>query len=201
MRLPLCLATALAALGVVVSAVYGADTPPASSAWDLPRLMAGLQQVKSANAHFFERRYLSALTQPIDTSGTLAYVAPDKLRKQTLAPKPELLVVDGSKLTIEPGPEGKGRTLSLEDYPQIGALVESIRATLAGDLSALLRYYDVSFEGGPADWQLRLEPKGRRLRDFISSIRIGGSRFEIRSVETAEGDGDRLEMSIVADRR
>ena len=99
MRLPLCPATALAALGVVVSAVYGADTPPASSAWDLPRLMAGLQQVKSANAHFFERRYLSALTQPIDTSGTLAYVAPDKLRKQTLAPKPELLVVDGSKLT------------------------------------------------------------------------------------------------------
>ena len=201
MRLSLCLPPVLAALGMAVSGAYGADIPSLSAGWDLPRLMAGLQQVRAANAHFVERRYFSMLTQPIETSGTLAYVAPDKLRKQTLAPKPELLVVDGSNLTIEPGPEGKGRILSLEDYPQIGALVESIRATLAGDLTTLLRYFDVTLKGGPADWQLRLEPKGRRLRDFIRSIRIGGSRFEIRSVETAEGDGDRSEMSIVADRR
>ena len=35
--------------------------------------------------------------------GTLAYVAPDKLRKQTLAPKPELLVIDGLGHDLPPG--------------------------------------------------------------------------------------------------
>lgn len=198
MRLPLIILTVLAALGIVVSG-QGRNLSPASAGWGLSRLMTAMQQVKAANALFVERRYLSMLSRPIETSGRLSYFAPDKLRKQTLSPTAGLLIVDGGKLTIEEGPGGNSRTLSLEEYPQLGALVEAIRATLAGDLPSLRRYFDVSLTGVPADWQLRLEPQSSRLRDFIRSIRIGGSEQEIRSVETTEGDGDHSEMSVVAD--
>ncbi len=143
MRLPLIILTVLAAFAIVVSG-QGRNLSPASAGSGLSQLMTAMQQVKAANALFVERRYLSMLSRPIETSGRLSYFAPDKLRKQTLSPTAGLLIVDGGKLTIEEGPGGNSRTLSLEEYPQLGALVEAIRATLAGDLPSLRRYFDVS---------------------------------------------------------
>jgi len=126
----------------------------------------------------------------------LAYVAPDKLQKRTLLPKPEQLTVDGDTLMIARSGESE-RTFSLGDNPEIGAFVESIRATLAGDLPALERHYRVSLEGTQRDWHMMLEPKDRRLAELVKWIRFSGRDDTIRSIESEEGDGDRSEMSIV----
>jgi outer membrane lipoprotein-sorting protein len=167
-----------------------------AQAWTLARLMASLHQVRSATAHFVERKYMKMLSEPLETSGTLVYVAPDKLQKQTLEPMPELLQVDGDTITIEQGAGGTHRTLSINEYPQIGAFVEGIRAILAGDLSTLNRFYDVSLEGDAAEWHLLLQPKDQKLRDMVKSVRIAGSHDQIRRIETEEGDGDRSDMNV-----
>ena len=163
--------------------------------------MLSLQQVKTSRAHFVERRILKMLSEPLESSGTLVYVAPDKLQKTTLRPKPERLTVDRDKLTIEGGPEEHSRTVSLQDYPEIGAFVESIRATLAGDLPGLSRFYALSLSGDAGSWQLLLAPKEKKLQEMVRFIRFSGSNNTIHKVETLEGDGDVSEMTIVEDSR
>jgi outer membrane lipoprotein-sorting protein len=170
-----------------------------AAAWNLKQLMQGLGQVKTAKGRFVERKYLSVLSEPLESSGTLVYTAPDKLEKNTLLPKPESLLVDQEKLTFDRGAGQQRRTLVLQDYPEIWAFVESIRATLAGDLSTLNRFYIVSLEGDVADWQLLLQPNEQKMQAIVRSIRIRGSADWVNSIEIQEADGDRSVMTVARD--
>lgn len=174
--------------------------PPGLMSWGLPQLMAGMREVHSAAARFSERKFDRLLKQPLQSSGTLIYVAPDQLQKETLAPVPSRMTVKGDRLTIVQ-PDGKTRDLSLSDYPALGALIESARATLAGDGATLNRYYHPTLTGDAGDWSLLLEPRDDRLRAILTSIRIQGAGNAIRSIETWEHDGDRTEMTITSEPR
>jgi hypothetical protein len=187
------------AVALALFLLVGAGRPAAAAdrGWGLPQLMQSLAQVTSSAAFFSERRELRMLSEPLMSSGTLNYVAPDQLEKRTLLPKPERLSIDGGKLTIERSETNENRTVALADFPEIGAFVESIRATLAGDLPALERYYTISLQGDASDWQITLEPKEKRLRELVKLIRIAGRGTSIRTIVSEQGDGDRSEMSIV----
>jgi outer membrane lipoprotein-sorting protein len=193
-------------LCAALCAGFTAGTPsargqPATAAatWGLPQLMHTLAQVKSASAQFTERQTLHVLNAPLVTSGMLAYVAPDLMQKITLSPIPEQFVLDRNQVTIGGGPDHQTHTFSLADYPRIGGLVEGIRATLAGDLPTLERFYALQLTGDAADWQLLLRPKGTDLTRFIKWIRIRGSADRIDAIATESTDGDHSEMSIVED--
>jgi hypothetical protein len=188
-------------LAALLVALWLGPAAAAGPAWDLQQLMQSLRQVKTSTAYFSERKELRMLNEPLMSSGTLNYVAPDKLQKTTLLPKLERLSIERDKLTIERSDNGENRTVSLGDFPEIGAFVESIRATLAGDLSALERYYAIRLEGDAGEWQMVLEPKEKRLRELVKSIRIAGRGTSIRSIVSEQGDGDRSEMSIVEETR
>ncbi|MHB1304515.1 MAG: LolA-related protein [Acidiphilium sp.] len=186
---------ALLWLCVMVCAAPAAIAQPAPTAWGLPQLMHALARVKSASARFTERKTMHMLNAPLVTSGTLEYIAPDRVRKTTASPVPERFVLDGNRVTIV-GPDNRTHTFSLSDYPQIGGLVEGIRATLAGDLPTLDRFYFVRLTGNSAHWQLLLRPRGAVLTHFIRWIRIGGEGNRIDAIDTESSDGDHSEMSI-----
>jgi outer membrane lipoprotein-sorting protein len=190
----LVLTVGLAGAAHIASADPSAPTP----AWGLPWLMAGMQTVGQASATFVEQKFVRMLKQPLQSSGRLTYVAPDRLQKETLSPTPSELIVSGDHLTVRQ-PDGKVRDLSLSESPEIGALVESIRATLAGDAATLTRYYTATLAGGPDDWLLQLDPRDQRLRRLLTMVRIRGDGTSIRTIETTEPDGDRTEMTITPD--
>jgi outer membrane lipoprotein-sorting protein len=191
----------LVALGFAVAMAgvpCSVPADPPALAWGLPQLMAGMQTVRHATARFVERKFVQMLRQPLQSSGRLIYAAPDRLQKVTLSPAPSELIVVGDHLTVQQ-PDGKPRDLSLSEYPEIGALIDSIRATLAGDGATLGRYYTASVSGTADDWVLQLEPRDERLRKLLTMIRIRGSGNSIRNVETMERDGDRTDMTITPD--
>ena len=177
-----------------------ADRTPSVMAWGLPQLMAGMQGVRTASARFVERKFVQLLARPLQSSGTLIFVAPDRLQKDTLAPTPSRLTVNGDRLTVVQ-PDGNTRDVSLSEVPEIGALVASIRATLAGDSATLTRYYTPALSGTAGNWLLTLEPRDNRLRNLVTTIRMQGEGTVIRSIETVERDGDRTEMTITPDPR
>lgn len=188
--------------GLVLGLCIGSLTPATAApepAWGLPQLMSALQQVKSASGAFTERKDVHMLSAPLVSSGRLSYRAPDRMQKITVSPTAQDFTLDGDRLTIAGGPDGQTHTFSISDAPQIGGLVEGVRATLAGDLPTLDRYYTVEFTGGAADWQLLLRPKDAALTRFVKWIRIAGAQDRIRTIETEESDGDHSKMSIVED--
>jgi outer membrane lipoprotein-sorting protein len=187
----------IAALLALSGVAASAQPAPVAPQWGLPSLMKSLSEVRAQTANFVERKYMKVLTQPLEASGTLVYLAPAKLQKDTLKPKPQRLVVEGDKLTIEDGSQDRSRTLSLADYPQIGAIVESIRATLAGDQKTLELFYTVALSGNSAHWQLMLAPRDKKVQEMVKSIRVVGHDALIDEVETLEANGDRTDMTIV----
>ena len=165
----------------------------------LDQLMALRQAIKSESATFTEKRTLSILDQPIESEGTLLFVAPDHLEKHTRAPHEEHLVVEGDAIRIEQAEEGKRnhtRRFSLEDSEEMSALIGSVRGTLAGDEAALLRYYEVALSGPAEDWALQLIPKDEKTKKLVDFIRIAGAQDKIHTIEIVEQGGDRSVMTI-----
>lgn len=161
--------------------------------------MASLAAVKKAQAHFVERKYLSVLKEPLEVTGTLIYAAPGHLEQNTLSPKRESLIVDNDQLTFVRDEGRQRRTLSLQDYPEIWAFVESIRATLAGDAAALNRFYALDLQGNAVRWRLGLIPRDEKMRALIKTVLISGSGNLVDSVEIQEADGDHSLMTIQKD--
>lgn len=188
----------LFAAGVCSSAASATESGDAAG-WDIKRLMQELGQVKTANARFVERKHLAILNAPLEFSGTLVYIAPSRLEKHTLAPRPENLVLDRDEVTIESKERGQRRTLALQEYPVIWAFVESIRSTLAGDLATLSRFYDVGLDGSERRWRLTLKPSDPQMQDVVREIRISGDRSFINTIEIIETGGDRSVMTITRD--
>jgi hypothetical protein len=86
--------------------------------------------------------------------------------------------------------------LRLADYPQLAPLIDSIRATLAGDRAALERVFELEFSGTLEHWQLRLEPRAATLTATLKRIDMQGQRDAVDEVQVWQSDGDHSIMSI-----
>jgi hypothetical protein len=174
-------------------------SPPANSgsaAPDLDAVMGLLAMRRHGRVEFVEQQFLAILDHPVESSGELRYDAPDRLEKRTLLPHPEDLLLSGGVLTMERG--GRSRVLDLQRYPQIQPFVESIRATLAGDRSALERVFHVDFSGNVQRWRLTLVPLDGRLTRNVKQVQIDGSQDQLLRVEIRQADGDRSLMTLRA---
>ncbi len=173
--------------------------PEAAPAWGIQQLMQSMAAVKSSKRKFTERKYMSVLTTPLESSGTLSYDAPARLEKHTLLPKDERMVLNQGILSVENRAGQVQRTLMVEQYPAIGAFVESIRATLAGDQKALERYYQIKLDGGASHWHLQLVPKDAATLEVVREIRIEGRASRIGTIEILEANGDRSVMTVTGE--
>jgi Outer membrane lipoprotein carrier protein LolA-like len=160
----------------------------------LDRLMNLLAQRKQGHVSFVEKHFLAVLDRPVESSGELLYDAPDRLEKRTLKPKPETVILEHGVITAHRGRHTY--VLNLSDYPQIVPLIDSIRATLAGDLSSLERIFKVTLDGDLEHWRLLLVPSDPTVAKTVREIHIEGARDIIRSVEIQQADGDRSLLTI-----
>ena len=160
----------------------------------IAQLMAGLAKNPQGAATFTEKKFIAILEQPIESSGELLFIAPARLEKRTLKPKPETMVLDGDTLTVERG--RRKHVLQLKDYPEVAGMIESIRATLAGDRKALERVYHLALNGSNERWTLVLIPLDPRVGAVIARIRMEGVKDVVHSVEILQTDGDHSLMTI-----
>jgi outer membrane lipoprotein-sorting protein len=179
--------TAIIGMALCASS-YAAD-------WALPDLMHSLAQKKSGKASFVEKKYIGILDKPLESSGELSFEAPNRLEKRTLKPHPEVMLLDGDKLTVTLH-EKQPLYLRLQDHPELTAVVDSIRGTLSGDQAALEKNYTIEFTGVQNKWQLTLTPVQKAVTKVVSQIRIGGADAAIKTITFDQIDGDRSEMTI-----
>ncbi|MDD2769442.1 MAG: outer membrane lipoprotein carrier protein LolA [Methylococcus sp.] len=171
-----------------LSPILGAE------AWGLGPLMQALAANPAGRAEFAEKKFVSVLTEPVESSGELSFAAPDRLEKRTLTPISERLVLEGDRLSLERGSER--RSVGLDEYPEVSALVGSIRSTLMGDRAALEKVYRLSLNGDARRWELLLVPQAPAMADLVAYIRIGGTQARIERVEIHQPGGDYSVMTI-----
>jgi outer membrane lipoprotein-sorting protein len=161
---------------------------------DLPQLMALMAQVTSRHDRFTETKTLSMLTKPLTLTGTLAYSSPDRVEKHVLTPYEEHLIVEGEQLTLVTK-DGTKR-VKVKSHPLIWSFVEAIRASLAGEVTALRRFYHVKLEGTRDKWILTLRPLNPEAAGYLTSITLSGHGDRLGSVDIRETGGDRSVMTI-----
>jgi hypothetical protein len=163
---------------------------------DLVRLMALLAERAHGHVSFVEEDYFAVLERPVHSSGELFYDRPGRLEKRTLAPHPASVILDHDTVTV--AARGHTHVVALRDYPQVAPLVESLRATLAGDQSALEKIFQITFEGSLERWTLTLVPLDAKLKGVAQRIRIDGMGDELQTLNILLSDGDRSVMTIGA---
>jgi Outer membrane lipoprotein carrier protein LolA-like len=186
------LAVADVSVAMPVATPASADAP--ATAQDLDRLMALLAQRQHGHVTFVEEPFLAVLDRPVESSGELLYDAPDRLEKRTLKPKPETVILEHGVITAHRG--HRTYVLNLSDYPQIVPLIDSIRATLAGDRASLEHFFKVTLDGSLEHWTLLLLPSDPSVGKSVKQIRIEGAQDAIHTVEIQQADGDRSLLTI-----
>jgi hypothetical protein len=166
---------------------------------DLAALFKLIGGKPERRAQFVERRHSALTRTPLESRGRLLFRAPDRLEKLTLSPVRETVRIEGGSVTIE-GLPVRGvpdrRSLQLADIPLLAALVESLRATLAGDLPRLQRHYSPSLSAAADGWTLTLTPIDPVLREAVTRVLLRGRADMVSLVEIIEAGGDRTEIAI-----
>lgn len=169
--------------------------PVLAAEWGLVTLLEEIARANPTQARFVERRFVQALDTPVDTQGELAFIRPARLEKRVLKPRAETLILDGDELSIERN--GQRRSFSLRQMPEAGALVESVRATLAGDRATLERLFTARLEGPSTQWLLVLEPKEVDARRILRQVRMSGIGGRVDLIEIDQSNGDRSVMRVL----
>lgn len=180
---------AAAACALVTGAAAAAD-------FGARELMQTLAEVERASARFVETRDSPLLKSPLVLRGTLSYRRPGRLEKHVLSPYDERILIEGEQVTIENRTRDWKKTLSIAAAPALAGLVESIRATRAGELRTLERFYRVEAGGEREQWWLRLRPHDPEIAEYVNAVTVTGSGARIERIEVDEKSGDRTAMEI-----
>ena len=162
---------------------------------DLPELMKNLSAQKEGRARFVEQKTLSVLSAPIESRGELSFKSPDFLQKKTTQPIQETLTVERDRLILIRG--GKEQTIQLETQPEMRAFIDSLRATLSGDLPTLKKSFEVKLSGAASKWTLSLRPLSANLQRVLVEVSIQGRNSEILFIETSMLNGDRTFLTLL----
>lgn len=181
------------ARSLILAGALAAAALPAA-ALDLQGLMGLLGQRQSGEANFTEQRFVQGLDAPLESSGVLSFVAPDRLMRRTLKPRAEAMAVEGNTVTLSRN--GRSRSFALDAAPEMVALIEAIRGTLTGNAATLTKYFRTRVDGTAERWTLALTPIEPQLATAVRAVTIGGQGGDVRSVELLLAGGDRSVMQI-----
>jgi hypothetical protein len=111
-----------------------------------------------------------------------------------LEPTAEDLLVEGDVVTIV---RGTHRTsMRLSNYPQLSPLLNGIRATLAGDRSALEKNFQLAAKADGSSWALTLQPLPSESNPPYKRIQISGFDGTVQSVVLERATGERTTMIL-----
>ena len=156
-----------------------------ASGWNIDHLMQSLAHTKPGRATFVEKKFLTMLEKPVESSGRLRFIAPDSLEMHTIKPKNEVMLIQGDMLTID------HQDIHLQNHPELLAFIDSIRGTLTGNQQMLEQFFRLSLNGGEGNWTLTMLPRQKRLADLVQYIQVNGSNDTVTSIETLKTNRDR----------
>jgi len=184
------------ALAALCAAALLASPAPAKASEDqavgpatLEALMRGMAGASGVEARFREEKQLALLSEPIESRGTLYFVPPNRLSRETREPSASRLVIDGDRVSFRDA--AGGQTVDLSASPIAREYVANFVVLFGGDLDALRKRYEPHFRADANGWTLELVPRAARLREFITRVTLSGRGRALERMEMIEAGGDR----------
>jgi outer membrane lipoprotein-sorting protein len=181
---------------LALAALVALGIPGFAQALTAEELMQALSNVPSSRARFIETRHSAMLKKPLVLTGQLVYRRPDRLEKHVQSPFVESITIEGTRVSITRAGAEPDRMFTLPATGAAQALIESLRATLAGDLPALERHFAVAVSGTPGDWTMSLTPRDATLGAVVLRVDFAGKDNRVQRIEVLEAGGDRSVTTI-----
>jgi outer membrane lipoprotein-sorting protein len=171
-------------------------TPISGLPSELLPLKAKLGQIENLRADFTQKRYWSALKEPLITRGTVSFTKPDRLHWKTLPPAESELILTGKRAVIRYPALKTEETFDFSSQPGMGAAFENILAVFQGNFEKLEPLYNLAIlKTKPL--QLQLQPKSEKLMRILEKLELTfRSDFLLDTVVVRESGGDRTEISF-----
>ena len=114
---------------------------------------------------------------------------PDELIKIIENPEPQIQVIRGDQ--IRHSKQGETiREISLSSHPSLAATVNTLRALLFGDVSYILRSFEIEYKSHGENWIINLYPHDSLVKQNIKSISVAGINSSIEHYTITEVNGD-----------
>ena len=123
--------------------------------------MRGMAGATGVVARFREEKRLALLSEPLESRGTLTFVPPNRLSRETSEPSASRLVIDGDRVFFRDAAGSDAVDLSAS--PIAREYVANFVVLFNGDLDALRRRYDPKFSADAKGWRLVLTPRAKPL--------------------------------------
>ncbi len=178
-----CLATACLALAGTPDAAAEAET--------LGHFLQGLARPAPDRIAFAEVRFSPMLEEPLEVSGELEYLGPERLARHVTEPYEEVTLIEGNHVRIR-RQEERERNFSLERAPELRGLLATFVAMLSGDAAALETYFEPTLTRRSAEdprWTLLLEPRAAATRARLGTFRIHGAGTTPNCISIVAGEG------------
>lgn len=193
-RLPVGLFVLLLGTTNIVNAEE--DKATRKSSISVSSLMTQIAKTNVTSYRFSEKKFYSFLKKPTEVSGDLVFKKPDTLEKNIVTNnKKASYRIVGDKLFITK-PNKKIRKVLLNNYPEILALANSLRALFAGRVDVLKQFFEIEINGTLQSWTLILTPTDIDLEEKIEFMEIKGEHLSLKKITIKETDGDKSILTL-----
>ena len=170
---------------------------PAASDGDMPdRLWGETARSPVTRAGFEQTKYMSSLKRPLVLSGRLTFSRRDGVLWIIDKPYRMTYVLSENRI-VEIGSDGTARARGQSDLPGLTQIGRVFRAMLAADSNVLKEYFEIKdIKENASTWEAVLVPRQAQLAQFISGMRLSGSRF-VETIEIGEANGDRSTIRFI----
>ncbi len=176
-------------LTVVLSPASGIAVEKAMSLDEfLDRVEKESAAIDSFSCDFRQVRHLAIFPTPVEFSGRLILVRPDRLRWEFREPLPSVLVLNGKK-GLKCSGEGPVREFSLDNDPVMRMVATQLWAWTSGSYRQLGDVFTFELRPGPV---LVMTPLNSGAASFIERIRVvfDPVTFQPVEVEISEPGGE-----------
>ncbi|MGT2470217.1 LolA family protein [Paraburkholderia terrae] len=155
-----------------------------------------LAQAKGVRAQFTQTQTLSAMKQPLVSTGTLVFFRERGVIWRVDTPYKATYVITDSGVSEVDANGKRVNTKSAQGVRGVAQVSKMMRAMLGGDLSALYSQFDVDAQGTPTQWKLELKPNQPQLAQSIKGLQMTGGEFlQTLRITLASGDVTQIEFA------
>ena len=158
----------------------------------LHNILTELSQHATVRAAFTQQRQNPALAQPQQSSGQLLFVTGHGMLWQVQQPYQETLALTGSNTARI---DANGRVQAVRNERGVSQISQMLQSMLAGQLDTVLRQFNVTAEGTPAQWTLHFTPKQARVAQVLRSVQLDGGAF-LQGIRIDMQDGTQTDIRM-----
>jgi Outer membrane lipoprotein carrier protein LolA len=151
-----------------------------------------LASAKVVRGRFIQRRYLTGLAKPLESSGSFLFAREAGIEWHTDKPFDSQFVLTNTRI-LQRDEGGVSLEIQASDQPALAVVARVFFALFALDLGSLSQDFDLYGQAGEAGWQLGLKPRAEALASMFGHALVEGAGA-VRSVTLEDGNGDRSEI-------